>query len=136
MKGEAHQGSCLCQRVRFVFEGSFARFFLCHCHHCRKDTGSAHAANLFAPTGDLQWLSGADQVRRFSLPGTRHVRSFCGHCGTALPYQDVADGFYVVPAGCLDSTLALRPDAHLFADSRAGWDRELDQLPSFPALPS
>ena len=41
-----HLGSCLCGEVRFEVTGDFERFFLCHCGRCRKDTGSAHAANL------------------------------------------------------------------------------------------
>jgi hypothetical protein len=40
-------GSCLCGAVSFEVSGAFDSFFLCHCSRCRKDTGSAHAANLF-----------------------------------------------------------------------------------------
>jgi hypothetical protein len=42
-----YSGSCLCGEIRFEIEGEFERFYLCHCEYCRKDTGSAHAANLF-----------------------------------------------------------------------------------------
>jgi hypothetical protein len=51
---EHHSGSCLCGAVTFTVEGAFDRFYLCHCSHCRKDTGSAHAANLFASTAALK----------------------------------------------------------------------------------
>ena len=34
-----HSGSCLCGAVRFEVAGDFERFYLCHCEHCRKDTG-------------------------------------------------------------------------------------------------
>ena len=72
-----HAGSCLCGAVRFSIEGEFERFYLCHCSHCRKDTGSAHAANLFSATARLQWLSGGDKVTTYALPATRHTRCFC-----------------------------------------------------------
>lgn len=134
--GETHAGSCLCGQVRFEVDGAFERFFLCHCEYCRKDTGSAHAANLFTSTGSLKWLSGADQVRSFNLPSTRHARSFCSICGSALPYQQAGSALLVVPAGSLDSKLHLRPDAHIFAASRAGWDQQLETLPSFEKFPS
>ena len=42
-----YSGSCLCGEIRFEIEGEFELFYLCHCEYCRKDTGSAHAANLF-----------------------------------------------------------------------------------------
>ena len=81
---ERHAGSCLCGAVSFEIAGSFERFFLCHCGRCRKDTGSAHAANLFASDARLHWLTGREQVRTYELPGSRHRRSFCSACGSAL----------------------------------------------------
>ena len=78
-------GSCLCSEVRFSVDGEFESFYLCHCAYCRKDTGSAHAANLFSTTATLKWISGEDKVTQFDLPGTRHNHSFCSRCGSALP---------------------------------------------------
>jgi len=58
-------GSCLCGEVRFEIVGDFDRFFLCHCGRCRKDTGSAHAANLFSSTAKIHWLSGQAKIKNF-----------------------------------------------------------------------
>jgi hypothetical protein len=129
-----HLGSCLCGAVTFRVEGSFDRFFLCHCAHCRKDTGSAHAANLFLSTAKFEWLSGQDKVQTYRLPQTRHVHCFCAVCGSAMPH--VANEFVVIPAGCLDTPLALAPDAHIFFASKAVWDKDLNDIPAFDALPS
>jgi len=129
-----HHGSCQCGAVRFDFHGTFDRFFLCHCSRCRKDTGSAHAANLFSTNGRIEWRSGMDSVRTYRVPDTRHVRSFCVDCGAAVPF--VGDGMIVVPAGSLDSPLNRVPDAHIFAASRAAWDHSLSHLPEFEAFPT
>ncbi|MBX3689677.1 GFA family protein [Dokdonella sp.] len=131
---DQHHGSCLCGAVRFTVTGTFERFYLCHCSHCRKDSGSAHAANLFSSTARLQWIAGEDHVRRYRLEGTRHQRCFCARCGSALPCA--GNGMLVVPAGSLDSPLARRPDAHLFIASRASWDHELVGLPQFDSFPA
>lgn len=133
---KTHSGSCLCGQVRFEVEGDFERFFLCHCSHCRKDSGSAHTANLFSSTASLKWLAGPEQVHTYNLPSTRHTRSFCTSCGSALPYADASGAFLAVPAGSLDSELRLRPDAHLFTASRAPWDQGLESIPAFPGFPS
>jgi len=133
---DKHSGSCLCGQVRFEVEGDFESFFLCHCQYCRKDTGSAHAANLFSTTASLTWLSGRDQVREFNVPATRHVKCFCSTCGAALPCQQAGGALLVVPAGSLDSNVPIRPNAHLFVSSRANWDHGLQALPSFDRLPS
>ncbi len=130
----SHQlGSCLCGAVRYEIHGSFAAFFLCHCARCRKGSGSAHAANLFAPHGTLHWISGADQVTQFRVPGTRHGRSFCSTCGAGLPRPEA--GGVVVPAGGLDSSPSITPQAHIFVGARASWDHDLHTLPRFEALP-
>ncbi|HEV7286358.1 MAG TPA: GFA family protein, partial [Kaistia sp.] len=72
-----HRGSCLCGRATYEIHGDFQSFFLCHCSRCRKDSGSAHGANLFSTEARLEWLSGQDRVKTFRLPETRHQRSFC-----------------------------------------------------------
>lgn len=129
------RGSCLCGDVRFEIEGSFQNFFLCHCSRCRKDTGSAHAANLFSTTAGLTWLSGADRVTSFHLEGTRHARSFCSRCGSALPMQQMSGALLVVPAGSLDDALNTRPDAHVCTGSRADWDQNLESVTQLSGLP-
>lgn len=129
-----HLGSCLCGTVTFAVKGDFDRFYLCHCQRCQKDTGSAHAANLFSSSAELVWLSGADAVTSFVLPGTRHGKSFCKHCGSALP-NTLNPGVLVVPAGCLDTEISLPPTAHIFLASRAAWDEGLETLPGFDELP-
>src|SRR5215470_14968068 len=96
-----HSGSCLCGEVRFEVDGDFERFYLCHCEFCRKDTGSTHAANLFTSPAGLKWLSGEERVKRFNLPSTKHVRSFCSICGSALPCIQMNGTLLVVPAGSL-----------------------------------
>lgn len=131
-----YSGSCLCGEVRFEIEGQFDRFYLCHCEHCRKDTGSAHAANLFSSTAALIWISGADKVRQFNLPATRHSKCFCCNCGSALPMMQMNGELLVVPAGSLNSRVLISPDAHIFVSSRASWDHALDKVPTFDGFPS
>jgi hypothetical protein len=130
-----YAGSCLCGRVRFEIDGEFERFYLCHCEYCRKDTGSAHAANLFSSTAALRWLAGEGNVRQFDLPATRHGKSFCGTCGSALPRTQMNGQWLVVPAGSLNSEVLIRPNAHIFVASRAGWDDALERVPAVDAAP-
>ena len=128
-------GSCLCGKVTFEVVGTFQSFFLCHCKFCQKDTGSAHAANLFSTTSALSWLSGETLVNIFNLPNTRHVKSFCANCGSALPSIQSEGKLIVVPAGSLDVPIQIKPNAHLFSASKAEWEDGLDDLQSFEGLP-
>ncbi|WP_417334772.1 GFA family protein [Halobacteriovorax marinus] len=129
-------GSCLCKEVHYQVEGDFDCFYLCHCSYCQKDTGSAHSANLFSSNSRLKWTKGESYVRTFTLPSTRHVKSFCSKCGSALPSIQNNGELLVIPAGSLDTPITIKPNAHLFTDSRADWDNKLEALDSFTGLPS
>ena len=129
-----HAGSCLCGVVKFEMHGDFDSFYLCHCKHCQKDTGSAHAANLFSHSAKLVWRSGADAVTTFTFPGTSHNKSFCKLCGSALPSTQIP-GLVVTPAGCLDTEIPMAPTAHIFLSSKAKWDEGLENAPEFEGLP-
>ncbi|MGI4992365.1 GFA family protein [Halobacteriovorax sp. GFR7] len=133
---EIHKGSCLCGNVKFEIDGSFDNFFLCHCKYCQKDTGSAHAANLFASNVSFKWISGESEVQSYRLPETRHTKCFCKTCGSAVAGVYNEGQMVVVPAGSLDSPVDIKPNAHLFVKSRANWDHKLENITKFEGLPS
>jgi len=127
-------GQCLCGAVKFRISGEFESFFLCHCSRCRKDSGSAHSASLFSSTAKLIWVSGEANIKTFRLPGSRHKKSFCSDCGSALPVSQPEIGLIVVPAGSLDSPIDIRPNAHICCSSRANWDNDLASIERFDRL--
>ncbi len=127
------EGECLCGAVRFAASGPVHAMYLCHCSRCRKETGSAHAANIFLRDATLTWTRGGDSVRRYALPGTRKARSFCTTCGS--PVARAAGATVIVPAGALDTPLTFAPTAHIFCDSRAPWEDLLPATPRHAALP-
>ena len=128
-------GSCQCKAVQYEISGQFEGFFLCHCSRCQKDTGSAHAANLFSETATINWVCGQDKITTYHVPETHHQKSFCSICGAAVPAMQAGGTLLVVPAGGLDSKVALRPNAHIFTSSRASWDHNLDDVPQIDTLP-
>ncbi len=130
-----YTGSCLCGVVAFEITGEFDSFYLCHCRHCQKDTGSAHGANLFSSGAKLLWKSGESKVQTFQLPKTRHVKCFCSVCGSALPSVQMNGSLLVVPAGSLDQDLSIKPTAHIYTASAPTWSENLEQVVSFDKLP-
>jgi hypothetical protein len=45
-------------------------------------------------------------------------------------------GLLVVPAGSLNTEVRIRPNAHIFVSSRAGWDDSLERIPTADRFPS
>ena len=54
---------------------------------------------------------------------------------TGVSRITVASQVATVPAGSLDSDPGIRVQAHIFVDSKAGWDRITDQVPQFSGMP-
>ncbi|NCN27827.1 GFA family protein [bacterium] len=131
---EKYRGSCLCKQTTFEFTGTVAGFYLCHCSRCRKQTGSAHASNVFFKEAIFNWLSGEENVSTFQLGETRFIKSFCKNCGSALP-RPSQNGRLLVPAGSLDTKLDIKPTAHIFMASKAQWDCHLEEAPKYEQLP-
>ncbi|MBC07330.1 GFA family protein [Thalassospira sp.] len=133
---DKHHGSCLCGAVRYEVTGDFDAFFLCHCSYCQKDTGSAHAANLFSTKAALSWLEGDTNIQSFTVPGTRHQKAFCQACGSAVPYTQMDGKLVVVPAGSLETPVSIRPTAHIMMGSKANWDEGLEDIDRLDGLPA
>lgn len=125
-------GSCLCGAVKYEVTGEPKRFFHCHCSRCRKATGTGHASNLFVQPGMLKWLKGEEQIRAFKVPeAKRFTNNFCGICGSRLPRQAKDTDTVMIPSGSLDDDAPIKPQARIFAGSRASWSCSDDGLPVY-----
>ena len=120
--------------MTFSIKGQFDSFYLCYCSYCQKDSGSAHAANLFSQSAVLHWNTGAEAVTTFNLPGSRHSKSFCKHCGSAVPGSEIP-GVLMVPAGSLDCEIDIAPTARIFTTRQHSWVRNINSVPEYAELP-
>ncbi|MFT5193821.1 MAG: hypothetical protein ACI9EW_001369 [Cellvibrionaceae bacterium] len=131
------KGSCLCGRVTYQVTADFAHFHMCHCTQCQKATGSAHASNLFTKAENFTWLSGAELVKRYDMPGRAISQAFCTECGSGLPFPSKSgSGMMVIPAGTLDDQPEMSPQDNIFWNERANWYEDglsaehFDQFPT------
>lgn len=132
MTDELLGGGCLCGAVRYRARGPWLRFRFCYCSRCRKATGSAHASNLFTAPDCMEWLEGAEHVTRFDLlEAERFGRSFCRRCGSGLPHLLRDGSGWLVPAGSLDVSPELPPQARIFWASRAPWVEHIADSPAY-----
>ena len=115
-------GNCLCGAVSFEVEDDFHQLNFCHCKQCQRATGSAHASNLFTAADNIRWVSGAEFVKRFDVPGRSISNAFCSECGSGLPYVSLSGKLLVVPAGTLNQAVQSKPAVgNIFWPERADW---------------
>jgi hypothetical protein len=114
-------GGCLCGNVEFSLEDNFSAFYQCHCQQCRHLTGSAFASNLITTAGNIEWVKGADRIINYEHPSRDFAKSFCASCGSAVPFINKSKSALIVPAGSLNATPALQPQANIFTAEEACW---------------
>jgi len=85
MPTETLKGSCLCGAVKFEATPPLAGFRYCHCGRCQKASGSAHAANIFLPQGQVKWLAGESLITKFDVPDAKRFSVwFCSVCAATF----------------------------------------------------
>ncbi len=129
------RGSCLCGAVRYTVTTALEEMHHCHCSRCRKAHGAAFAtfARTAAAGVRVDDRTGALTPFQSSRPVQR---SFCGACGSSLFFRfaPLPEALWVA-VGTLDDDPGLRPQAHIFAASRAPWCAIADALPQFAEYP-
>ncbi|KAI0198175.1 Mss4-like protein [Astrocystis sublimbata] len=124
-------GGCFCGKVRYSVEGEPLGKALCHCHDCRKITGSTYSTNIIVAGPNFSLTSGTPKtIAKTADTGREIVSHFCGDCGSTL-WRDGAsfgDG-KVVKVGTLDDLDALDkalPMIELFAEHRVSWVKGIE----------
>lgn len=124
-----HAGKCLCGAVHYSVTDAFLYAANCHCSNCRRATGSAFKPFAGIERHELRVTQGEDELMTFGEEdaGDKH----CRRCGSLL-YSVVQQGARVhVTLGTLVDTPSIRPAAHIFVGSKAGWFDITDDLPQY-----
>jgi hypothetical protein len=131
------RGSCLCGAVTFVVDGEPLMARACHCGRCRRGRSAAHAANLLTRADGVRFTRGAEHLETYKVPEARFFsQTFCRLCGSLMPRIDRSRDLAIVPLGALDDDPGMRPQEHIFVDSRAPWfEIPADGLPRRPEGP-
>ncbi|WP_420383368.1 GFA family protein [Novosphingobium sp.] len=123
------RGSCQCGTVTYEVADAFEYAINCHCSLCRRTTGAAFKPIAGIPAAKLRITAGQDAIRVIGAAGWHDER--CSACGSFL-YAVVREGAYVhVAMGTLIDTPTIRPTAHIFVGSKAGWYTITDDLPQY-----
>ncbi|HZF25833.1 MAG TPA: GFA family protein [Steroidobacteraceae bacterium] len=131
------QGSCLCGDVAYEIEGRPLYVRSCHCSRCRRARSAAHATNAFYTFDQFHWVRGAGQVVDYKHADAKYFgAAFCSRCGGSAPRASRERGLVVVAVGSLDTDPQMRPQAHIFVGSKAGWFDITDDIPQFAEMPA
>ena len=124
------KGGCLCGKVRYRITGRLFNASNCHCSMCRRQHGAAFATYVNFDPQDFAWTAGEELVRIFEPPHGGGGWCFCGECGSSLAGTDNGK-VTSVTLGSVEGDPGIKPEFHIFTESRAAWDEITDDLPQF-----
>ncbi|UKZ77553.1 hypothetical protein TrVFT333_005276 [Trichoderma virens FT-333] len=123
----AHNGGCLCGKIRYIYTGEPTTKVLCHCSDCRKISGSNYSVNFLIPKASFRVTVGTPKIFSKVADSGETIKSyFCSHCGSMLWRESANCGpNKVVKAGTLDDSGKIISsavfDAEVFTRSRIEW---------------
>jgi hypothetical protein len=120
-------GGCACGAIRYTLRSQPFDAGYCHCRICQLTSGAPVLAFATVPLNDFQLMMGTPTIRRSSEFGER---AFCSACGTPLTihvdYQPETIDFAIAT---LDYPAAVKPEFHIWNESRIGWFDTADRTP-------
>lgn len=118
------EGGCACGGVRYRMTTPPLFVHCCHCRWCQRETGSAFVLNAMIEADRVEVLRGEpDLVPTPSESGRGQRIARCPSCRVALwsHYSGAGDKIRFVRIGTLDNPDLLRPDVHIFTESKQPW---------------
>lgn len=131
---QPYQGQCLCGAIQYEVDAFIPQMGHCHCSMCRKFHGAAFATLGSAKRSDFRWTQGEKELKNYiAKNGT--IRQFCQHCGSSMTFfsPKAPEELIEISLGTLDSDLDLKPDVHIYVESKANWTIISDGLPQYKA---
>ena len=119
-------GHCLCNTIRFTYEGPENWRAHCHCESCRRQTASPFTTFMGVPHGKWQWTDATPSVY-VSSPGVK--RHFCPTCGAPVAYESerFPDEIHFYASLLVDHS-GFEPERHVHWDEKVEWVELGDEL--------
>ena len=112
----SYTGGCRCRRVKFSVRGEPLRVGICHCTHCRSESGSPFTFYGVWPAGAFEHTGATSEFRG---------QHFCAQCGSPLFSLDVHEA--EVKLGALsEAPTGLTPSYELWVKRREPWLRPVE----------
>jgi hypothetical protein len=121
-------GGCLCGDVRYRATRLIDAGY-CHCRLCQRSSGAPVLAWATFEAGSFAYFEG--RPGRYAS-SDRGAREFCRECGTQIAFHDARTPDRIdLNIGSLDDPSAVKPQYHIWMDSKLPWFDLADDLPRY-----
>ncbi len=128
------KGKCLCGEVEFEVIDKLPNLYQCHCSLCQKSTGSSACSSFIISIDSIKWINGKDKISSYTKENG-FKSDFCSVCGSPVPNVMNIGNYMWVPAGLLEDVTNRAIAAHIHLDSKASWEKEVENIKKLPGSP-
>lgn len=128
------KGKCLCGEVEFEVIDELPNLYQCHCSLCQKATGSSSCSSFVTSIDGIKWAKGKDKITSYTKE-SGFKSDFCSVCGSPVPNIMNVGNYMCVPAGLLEDVTNRAIAAHIHLDSKASWEKEIENIKQSPGGP-
>ena len=116
-------GSCSCGEIKYILKKEPIYIHACHCTLCRKLTGSAFVINILIESWNFNVEKGKlIDFKATSGSGKKHLIRRCFICGDPIvSFYGDTQNLAVIKGGTVNDTKYLKPNAHVFLESKLDW---------------
>ena len=104
-----------------------------HCSMCRRQHGAAFSTYADFNPDEFNWISGEGHVKIYETSSGAGW-CFCSECGSSLAGTENGR-VTAVTLGTVEGDPGIKPESHIFVDSKASWHEISDDLPQFEQWP-
>lgn len=127
-------GGCLCNGVRYEYDGNIEEISMCHCSMCRKAQGTAYVAISPVETSKFRIVRGQELLKEFRAVPNK-ARVFCSNCGSPIySARDDLPNVRRLRLGTVETPITCSNAYHIWVGSKAPWETIGDGLPQFKAF--
>ena len=125
------KGSCLCEEVKYQYDGSINEVAVCHCNQCKRAQGTPFVTNAPIELEKFTFTNGSSSLKTFfSSPNKKRV--FCGNCGSPLYSQrtDMPETIRL-RLGTVTEGHVPEPNYEIYCESKSGWFSTNTERPNY-----
>ena len=129
-------GSCLCNAVKYIVNGSIKAVANCHCNTCQKLTGGVFGTIAVIDENDFEIIEGQDTLTTYQV-SDKATKYFCRTCGTPIfNIHKKYPGNYMTQVGSFDDPSLATPAINIFCESMLPWVKSIADLKCFEREPT
>lgn len=126
------EGGCLCNGIRYEYDGTLDEISMCHCSMCRKAQGGAYVPVSPIDSSRFRITQGQELLKEYRATPDK-ARVFCANCGSPIySARDDLPEIIRLRIGTVETPFTCTNSYHKFVASKAEWDEITDTRPQYP----